>query len=373
MTKPLRSKLRALGLMSGTSMDGIDVAMITTDGQGSVVRGASGAFPYPPEFQARLREGLEEVKAILAGSERPGVLADLERDLTERHGAAVRQFLQQHGIAPAAIDVIGFHGQTVLHKPEAKLTVQLGDGQRLADLTGIDVVYDMRAADVAAGGQGAPLVPVYHQALAGEQPERPLAFVNIGGVANVTWVGQGDDLLAFDAGPGNALIDDWVRTKSGKPWDEGGRLAAAGRLNDAALAQLLAAPYFGAPPPKSLDRNAFDAAALHGLSLEDGAATLTAFTAVAVSKALAHFPTPPNLWIVAGGGAKNLTMMAMLGKIIQAPVVTAESLGLSSASLEAEAWAYLAVRSLRGLPLTFPKTTGAPAAMTGGVLARGGK
>ncbi len=373
MTKPLRSKLRALGLMSGTSMDGIDVALLTTDGEALVQRGAAGAFPYPPDFQARLREGLEEVKAILAGSERPGVLADLERDLTERHAEAALLFLQQHGLSPAAIDVIGFHGQTVLHKPEAKLTVQLGDGQRLADLTGIDVVFDMRAADVAAGGQGAPLVPVYHQALAAERAERPIAFLNIGGVANVTWIGPNGELIAFDTGPGNALIDDWVRTRSGQAWDEGGKLAATGRINDAALAQLLADPFFVGPAPKSLDRNAFDASSLTHLSAEDGAATLTAFTALAVSKAAALFPAPPQMWIVCGGGARNLTLMAMLEKILGAPVAAAESLGLNSASLEAEAWAYLAVRSLRGLPLTFPMTTGAPAPITGGVLARGTK
>ncbi len=375
MTKPLRSKLRALGLMSGTSMDGINVALITTDGQASLTRGASASFAYPADFQARLRQGLEDVKAMLEGNERPGALADLERDLTERHAEAVRAFLAAQGIAPAAIDVIGFHGQTVLHRPESQLTVQLGDGQLLAELTGIDVVFDMRAADVAAGGQGAPLVPVYHHALAAERAERPIAFLNIGGVANVTWIGAanelGDELIAFDTGPGNALIDDWVRAKSGESWDEGGRLAAAGRLDDAALAHLLAAPFFAAPPPKSLDRNAFDASALQHLSPADGAATLTAFTAAAVSKAAALFPAPAQLWIVSGGGAKNLTMMAMLGKVLAAPVITADSIGLSSASVEAEAWAYLAVRSLRGLPLSFPKTTGAPAPITGGVLARG--
>ena len=371
MTKPLRSKLRALGLMSGTSMDGIDVALITTDGQASVTRGAAAAFPYPLEFQARLRAGLDDVKAMLAGNERPGALADLERDLTERHAEAVRAFLAAQGIAPAAIDVIGFHGQTVLHRPEARLTVQLGDGQRLADLTGIDVVYDMRAADVAAGGQGAPLAPVYHQALAADRPERPIAFLNIGGVANVTWIGPEGELLAFDTGPGNALIDDWVRAKSGQAWDEGGKLAASGRLDDNALAQLLAAPFFSALPPKSLDRNAFDPSPIQHLSLEDGAATLTAFAAAAVSKAVALCPSPPKMWIVGGGGSKNLTLMAMLEKVLQAPVAAAESLGLSSSSLEAEAWAYLAVRSLRGLPLTFPQTTGAPAPITGGVLARG--
>ena len=371
MTKPLRSKLRALGLMSGTSMDGIDVALLTTDGQASVTRGASAAYPYPPDFQARLRAGLDDVKAMLAGSERPGALADLERDLTERHAEAVQAFLATQGIAPAAIDVIGFHGQTVLHRPEAQLTVQLGDGRRLADLTGIDVVYDMRAADVAAGGQGAPLVPVYHQALATERTERPIAFLNIGGVANVTWIGPEGELLAFDTGPGNALIDDWVRGKSGQAWDEGGKLAATGQLDNTALTQLLAASFFTAPPPKSLDRNAFDAGPLQHLSLEDGAATLTAFTAAAVSKAVVLCPEPPKLWIVGGGGSKNLTLMAMLEKVLQAPVMAADSIGLNSTSLEAEAWAYLAVRSLRGLPLTFPQTTGVPAPTTGGVLARG--
>ena len=371
MTKPLRTHLRAIGLMSGTSMDGIDVAMITTDGEAAVSRGASTQFVYPPEFRSKLQGALAEAKTVQARGERPGSLASVEQELTELHAGAVYSFLTKEAIDPSYIDIIGFHGQTVLHRPEAGLTVQLGNGELLAKLLGIDVVYDMRAADVAAGGQGAPLVPLYHQALAAAQTERPIAILNLGGVANVTWIGADGKIVAFDTGPGNAMIDDWVREHTGEPWDEAGKHAAAGRMDDSAIAHLLSNPYFAAPPPKSLDRNAFDRSRVGHLSLEDGAATLTAFTAAAVSKAAAHFPEPAKIWIVSGGGSRNLTLMAMLEKVLGAQMIAAETLGLNGDSLEAEAWAYLAVRSLKGLPITYPMTTGAPNPMTGGVLAQG--
>ncbi len=371
MTKPLRTRLRAIGLMSGTSMDGIDVAMLTTDGQAAVTRGAFAAFGYPPDFQNRLRAGLTEATAMVQRDERPGTLAALERELTEHHAAAVLSFLADQALAPEAIDVIGFHGQTVLHRPDAALTVQLGDGPLLAQLTGIDVIYDLRAADILAGGQGAPLVPIYHRALAAARPERPIAFLNIGGVANVTWIGPGDDIIDFDTGPGNALIDDWMREHTGEAWDESGKLAATGRIDDATLARLLSNPFFALAPPKSLDRNSFNRELVRQLSPANGAATLTAFTAAAASKAAAHFPEPPKLWVVCGGGSRNHTLMAMLETVLQAPVVLAGALDLNSDGLEAEAWAYLAVRSLKGLPISFPMTTGVPAPIIGGVLARG--
>jgi len=260
----------------------------------------------------------------------------------------------------------------VLHAPERRLTVQIGDGARLARLTGIDVVCDMRAADCAAGGQGAPLAPVYHRALAAAVRERPIAFVNIGGVANVTWIGASGRLLAFDTGPGNALIDDFVRLRQGLAFDAEGALAARGGVSEDHVRHYLCHPYFGAPPPKSLDRNAFALQAVATLSPADGAATLTAVTAAGIARAREHFPEPAALWIVAGGGRRNRTLMAMLAERIEALVVPAEALGIDGAALEAEAWAYLAVRALRRLPLSFPGTTGVAAPLTGGVLCPAG-
>ena len=366
----MSKQMRAIGLMSGTSLDGIDIAMIETDGETSIKRLSSACVDYPEEFRARLRQALADAAGLGLRTDRPGCLAAVEEELTQRHADAVLRFIGDKALQPFAIDVIGFHGQTVWHDPAKRITVQLGDGALLARRTGIDVAYDLRAADIAAGGQGAPLVPVYHQALAARLPERPVAFLNVGGVANVTYVGGNGALIAFDTGPGNALIDDFVRERTGQSHDVEGGLAQAGKVDEDALVELLSHPYFAALPPKSLDRNAFSNDAVRRLSTEDGAATLTAFTAEAVRRALAVLPDFPKTWIVTGGGRRNRTLMAELAARLDAAVAPAEALALNGDAMEAEAWAYLAVRSLRGLPITYPGTTGAPAPMTGGVLAQ---
>lgn len=358
---------RALGLMSGTSMDGIDVALLDTDGDRELRHGPAASYPYPAETKVRVRAAIIEAKGLGGRDERPGGLAGLERELTELNAAAVDRFLRTNGLDRDQLDLIGYHGQTVLHDTARQLTVQLGDGELLAERTGVDVVFDLRAADVAAGGQGAPLVPVYHRALAATLPELPVVFLNVGGVANVTWIGRDGRMLAFDTGPGNALIDDWVLLHTGAAHDADGALAERGQCDSDILQALLTSNYFGTPPPKSLDRNDFSAAPVAGLSLEDGAATLTAFTAAAVGRAREHMPEEPHMWIVCGGGRKNKTLMAMIAANVPNAVVPAEALNLDGDFIEAEAWAYLAVRSALKLPITFPETTGAPAPMTGGV------
>ena len=385
--------LRALGLMSGTSMDGIDVALLDTDGADVVRRGPSATYPYSDELRVRLRESLADALTIRSREERPGRLAMVEQYLTDLHTDAVQQFCEDYGLTAAEIDVIGFHGQTVLHRPsgvvvdlaphrqglsesrrhqnDRMLSVQLGDGFRLAKASGIDVVYDLRAADCAAGGEGAPLVPVYHRALVAGLPQRPVAIVNIGGVANVTWIGRAGELQAFDTGPGNALIDDWMLLKAGATHDPDGRQAAQGVVHQDYLAHYLKHSHFAAPPPKSLDRNAFPVELVEELSLADGAATLTQFTAQSIAAARAHFHEEPQLWVITGGGRRNKTLMSMLAGLVENAVVPAEAVGLDGDSLEAEAWAYLAVRSLSGLPFTFPGTTGVALPTTGGVLAKG--
>jgi anhydro-N-acetylmuramic acid kinase len=361
--------MKAVGLMSGTSLDGIDVAMIETDGEGLVVRGPAMTFPYEDAQRAVLRAALMDARGMASREARPGSLHDAERALTQWHADALCGFFKATGIAQATVDVVGFHGQTVLHRPDSGLTAQLGLGAQLADAVRIPVVFDLRAADVDGGGQGAPLVPVYHRALTARLPQRPIAFVNIGGVANVTWIGRGGALLAFDAGPGSALIDDWMLAQSGAAFDQDGATAARGTVNEDAIIALLSHPFFAAPPPKSLDRNAFATDAVRALSLEDGAATLAAFSARAITKAREHMPDEPELWIVAGGGRRNKTMMRMIAADVHHAVVPAEAVGLDGDSLEAEAWAYLAVRSLRGLALTFPGTTGVEKPTRGGVRA----
>lgn len=353
--------IRAVGLMSGTSLDGIDAALLRTDGHLALERGPALTVPYDPAFRSRLRACLAE------GRHRQVQVTEVASELTERHSRAVAALLSLANLGPGDVSVIGFHGHTIHHAPKRGETVQIGDGALLARLTGIDVVFDFRSRDVAAGGQGAPLVPVYHRALAAAL-EKPVAVLNIGGVANVTWVGNEDDdaLLAFDTGPGGALLDDLVHRRAGLPFDAEGGLALVGKPDEAVLSRLLAHDYFSAMPPKSLDRQAFSADAVEGLALEDAAATLAAFTARAAAAAARHFPAPPTRWIVTGGNRRNPAILRMLQRLVDVPVAMAEDVGWNGDALEAEAFAYLAVRHLNGRPLTFPSTTGVPKAMVGG-------
>lgn len=354
------TKMRtAVGLMSGTSMDGIDAAVLFSDGRGQVGQGPTLAEPYDDEMKTRLR-------AVLGGR---GEVATVAEMLTRAHANVVNKLLANSDITADKIDVIGFHGHTILHQPEVRRTWQIGDGALLAALTGIDVVDDFRTADVAAGGQGAPLAPLYHGALAATLP-RPLAVLNIGGVANVTWIGADDLMLAFDTGPGNALINDWVRLCGRGDMDRDGQLAAAGRVDHGALAALLANAYFDLAPPKSLDRDDFTLPTAPTWSLEEGAATLTAFTAQAVARAGRHLPAAPRQWLVCGGGRHNPALMTALAGVLNVPAGPVETVGWRGDFLEAEAFAYLAIRHLDGLPLSLPGTTGVPRPLPGGRLHR---
>ena len=363
--------LRAIGLMSGTSLDGVDAALLESDGERVERLGPTGYRPYSDEERALLSAALDDAASIEGRQDRRGRLVQAEELVTRAHAEAVEALLRDHGLDAHSVDVVGFHGQTVLHRPELGLTVQLGDGAGLARRLGIPVVYDLRAADVAAGGQGAPLVPVFHRALIDAAAiEKPVAVLNIGGVANVTLIGRDGSLTAFDTGPGNALLDDWMRERAGAAFDEDGRTAARGRPEEPLLAWLMVHPYFMRRPPKSLDRNWFSHRIVGHLSPEDGAATLAAFTARAIGRALDFAPERPGRWIVAGGGARNAELLRLVERQVGAEIVPAEAVGWSATFLEAQAFAYLAVRSLRGLPLTFPSTTGVAEPTTGGVLAR---
>ena len=348
----------ALGLMSGTSLDGVDVALVETDGESVARLGPSATFAYGADQRLALM-------GVLGGN---GPVAEVERDLTLFHARLVSDFLAEHGIDPSTVAVAGFHGHTILHAPDQRRTWQIGDGALLAAETGITVVNDFRTADVTAGGQGAPLVPVYHRALAAGL-DAPLAILNLGGVGNVTWISDDGSLLAFDTGPGNALIDDWALAHTGRPVDVDGRLAAGGRVRRDAVEAFLHHTYFDRHPPKSLDRDEFHALAwelVKGCSAEDGAATLTAFTAASVALAAYSFPRPVKRWLVTGGGRHNPEMMKSLGRALAAPVEPVEVVGWNGDALEAQAFAFLAVRSLAGKPLTYPQTTGVSAALTGG-------
>jgi len=281
--------LKVIGLMSGTSLDGIDAAILDTDGEAVAVRGPALTVPYDTGTHAMLRAALEAALHTPPGGPVPADIAKAERLLTDAHGAAVLALLENAALKPGDIALIGFHGQTVLHRPSDRRTWQIGDGEALARATGIPVVNEFRKADVAAGGQGAPFVPLYHLVLTGKMG-RPIAVVNIGGVANLTYVGAAGELIAFDTGPGNAALDDWALSHTGKPLDSEGKLAASGRVNETVLASMLHHPMFLQPPPKSLDRFDFPMTAVEGLSGPDGAATLTAFTAAAIARANEHLP-----------------------------------------------------------------------------------
>lgn len=346
-----------LGLMSGTSLDGIDAAILETDGERVQSCGPWLTLPYDEGFRARLRSclGTKGDKAV-------------ERELTLRHAEAVRKLVADWG---KPVDLVGFHGQTLLHRPKEGVTVQMGDGALLARETGLPVVCDFRSADVAAGGEGAPLVPLYHAALAADLP-KPLAVLNLGGVGNVTFLGKGGAILAFDTGPGNALLDDWTLRHTGKPCDEDGKLAFAGEVEAFTLVELFDNPYFGRKPPKSLDRDDFAGVleAIKSLSPEDGAATLTGLTAGAVGRALEWLPEAPKRWLVCGGGRRNPALMAALEEALEVPVEPVEAVGWQGDALEAQAFAFLAARSQRDLPLSLPGTTGVPRPTLGGRLYR---
>ena len=349
-----------LGLMSGTSMDGIDLALLRTDGDMVADRLDAGFVPYPEEVRAQLRAILGKSADNAAGD-----VTAAAKTVTDLHIKAASGFLAKSADKP---DLVGFHGQTIFHDPANARTWQLGDGQALADALGIDVVYDFRANDMAAGGQGAPLLPLYHRALmqkAGMQG--PACMLNLGGVGNITWV-DGDMVIACDTGPANALIDDWMLAQTGLPMDTDGATAVAGTPDMARINEWLAHPFFKLPPPKSLDRNAFAHCTVDGMTLADGAATLAAFTVDSVLAALRLMPAMPHTLAVAGGGRHNRAIMARLNTALR--TVTADTLGWPGDTMEAEGFAYLARRSVLGLPLSLPTTTGCKAPTTGGKLAR---
>lgn len=347
---------RAVGLMSGTSLDGVDAALIETDGRGSIAPIEFGFMPYDDDLRARIRTAFGARKMN-------GDIKALERDVTLFHADLTQQLLADH----SDVDVIGFHGQTLTHDPARKFTWQIGDGALLARETGVCVVNNFRENDVAQGGQGAPLIPLYHSAIAKNKNIQNVLFINVGGVSNVTFVGASEaDILAFDCGAGNALMDDFMAKRTYEKFDKDGQKAAAGNADLVMVEEWLSAPYFDAPIPKSLDRDAWDVRGLNGLSLEDGLASLLEFTARGIKASLVHLPQPLEKIYVCGGGRHNKALMDRLAALMPAPVQPIEALGFDGDATEAEGFGYLAVRTLEGLPISLPSTTGAPTPLRGG-------
>ncbi|MEQ8178278.1 MAG: anhydro-N-acetylmuramic acid kinase [Amphiplicatus sp.] len=368
------SVMTAIGLMSGTSLDGVDAAILRTDGESFLEPGPALHVPYDRDQKVFIRRA---IKAAIEGRDGAADIGKAAGEVMLAHAAAVEKLLSSAKLSRESVDVIGFHGQTILHRPaksssDTGRTWQIGDGAALAGETRIDVVNDFRLADVAAGGEGAPFAPVYHAALArGLNRDHAIGVLNLGGVANITYAPAGGDengLVAFDCGPGNGLIDEWVEMKTGRSMDEDGALAREGKVHADILRAMLRNPYMSRKPPKSLDRYDFKLDPVLGLSVADGAATLTAFTAACVRASADFLPEAPGEWIACGGGRRNPALMEALAKALSAPVLAAEEAGWRGDDLEAECFAYLAVRSLKGLPLSFPKTTRVPKPMPGGVL-----
>jgi anhydro-N-acetylmuramic acid kinase len=368
----------ALGLMSGTSLDGIDAALIKTDGEVVAEHGPWLSVPYDDAFREHLA----------MATMREGDIGAVEHQLTLRHAVAVKSLLASTDIRP---ELIGFHGQTIDHRPAEGISRQLGNGALLAAQTGVDVITDFRRADIAAGGQGAPLVPMYHAVMATDLP-KPVAIVNIGGIANVTYVGGplphpgreairdqdpassagcgADDMMAFDTGPGNGLMNRLMEAQTGLAYDEGGKVAAKGRVDDAVLTHYLSHPFFEKIPPKSLDRHDFSTLAVEHLPLEDAMRTLLEVAAQGIARSANHFAAPPQQWLVCGGGVHNHALMARLSELLQ-NVQPVGDLGWHSDAMEAQAFGYLAVRAKRGLPLTHLRLTGAQHPASGGAFYRG--
>jgi anhydro-N-acetylmuramic acid kinase len=363
--------MRVLGFMTGTSLDAVDMAILETDGEAIQAFGPAGERKLSEATRRLALQATAEALAWPRGAPAPAVFEETARAVADEHFDAASEFLAANGLSWRDLDLIGMHGQTVLHeRPTAERvgrTVQLGDGKRLAGRTGVPVAFDFRTADVAAGGEGAPLAPVYHAAwarAAGLEP--PSAVLNIGGVANVTLLPREGGICAFDTGPGNGMLDLLVQGRGHGRFDAEGRLARAGRVDEGVLEGLLAHPYFAAPFPKSLDRHDFPVSAVDALSLEDAAATLVAFTVEAVARGIERLPERPARLILTGGGRRNPVIVEGLAARLACAVEPAERYGWRGDAVEAEAFAYLAARTRRGLPISFPGTTGVKAPMTGG-------
>ncbi|WP_295964841.1 anhydro-N-acetylmuramic acid kinase [uncultured Bartonella sp.] len=372
----MRAVKTAIGLMSGTSMDGVDAALIESDGEKIVNIIGHLSCEYDAAFRKKLKSTLDEVTNVVKACELPKSVLNVANELTIKHVFAVNQLLKKYSISSSKVDLIGFHGQTILHKPEIGLTIQIGDGAMLARESGIDVVYDLRSNDMKHGGQGAPLVPVYHRALALKLTDKldfPVAFINIGGISNLTFVGKNDELYAFDCGPGNGLIDQWMYSRTGNPMDRNGEAGLRGTVHEGIVNSYSRHPFFSKEKPGSLDWRSFKPITDKAVSVEDGAASLSFVTAYGIVNSFRHLPAYPKTLVISGGGAYNRAIIKALEELTQKYgiiTLTAQSLGLSTDFIEAEAWAYLAIRSIYNLPITFPTTTGCLTPQSGGRLAR---
>lgn len=365
-------RTKTLGLMSGTSLDGVDAAILDTDGETIFGFGATHFRPYSADERQILYTATQAALKWNFTGPPPNIFSHAEAIVHQAHIEAVQTLMDKRG---EVVSLIGFHGQTVLHRPPEcgrnGKTLQLGDGQVLADTLGIDVVYDFRTADMKAGGQGAPLAPLYHKALLKRANISNAAVLNIGGVSNITLMGNDGVIRASDCGPGNGPLDAWMEKCGLGAYDKDGKCALSGTPDFALIEVWLRADFFTKPVPKSADRWDFDVLAdMTGLSPQDGAATLAAYCAFSVEHTLDKYTQDIDIIIICGGGRKNSAIMAALKEQCKVRVVVAETIGWNGDDLEAQAFAFLAARSAQGLSLSTPETTGVPTPMTGGCVGR---
>jgi anhydro-N-acetylmuramic acid kinase len=368
----VKAAMRVLGFMTGTSLDAVDMAVIETDGEEILGLGPAGEKKLDPAVRTLLDAAIRDALRLKEGDATPASFGVAAAAVAREHIVAAERFMRDNRLLPADLDMVGLQGQTVLHAPPgpdrpAGRTIQLIDAGAVATELGVPVVYDLRQDDIAAGGQGAPLAPIYHAALVRYSTfHTPMAVLNLGGVANLTLIKADGELEAFDTGPGVGMIDLLVQDRTDRRLDDDGALARAGQVNERALNHYLSDPYFQRRGPKSLDRFDFSLDRLVAVSLEDAAATLTAFTAEAVWRGLQACSEVPLRLVVTGGGRLNPALMDEIRTRCALPVLIAEDADWRGDSIEAEAFGYLAARAYLGLPISFPGTTGVPQPMTGG-------
>ncbi|MAR79299.1 MAG: anhydro-N-acetylmuramic acid kinase [Rhodospirillaceae bacterium] len=349
----------SIGLMSGTSLDGVDAAIIKTDGKNFIELGPAITLEYSKNFRSSL------FSVINSKNKNKQEVSDIEFELTKYHADIIKSLLKLNKLSSKNIDIIGFHGQTILHNPEEKISLQIGDPIQLANELKINVVNDMRSADIIAGGEGAPLVPIYHYQCF-KNFNLPLAILNIGGVSNITWIGL-NDLVAFDSGPGNSLINDWVKNTLNLEYDDLGSIANRGKPYSDLVNEVLSNNFFKKTPPKSLDRNYFNYRLIpKTLTPADGAATAVDIIVKSIKISEKYMPVLPKMLLVCGGGRKNELIMSKLSSSLSYPVKNIDETGFRGDFIEAEAFAYLAVRKIKNLPTSFPKTTGCRIPTCGG-------
>ena len=362
----------SLGLMSGTSADGIDIALLETDGKNKIRLGPNDYYPFSKSFTKKIKSIFSK-KINFKKLKNKKRIDEIEDDFTKLNFLIIKKFLKKNKISRKSIHAIGFHGQTISHNPSKGYSWQIGDSQKLANLLKIKVIGNFRQNDIDHKGQGAPLTPIFHYYLT-KRIKKKICFINLVGISNISYFNHKlkenlNNILAFDPGPCCSLIDDWVTMKSDKKFDNKGLIAKKGNVNDKIVKNFLKNPYFLITPPKSLDRSFFSLKKLKNLTLEDGAATLNEIIAESLLLSFNYLPKFPEFCILSGGGRKNDFLINLIKKKINnTQFVTSEKYRWDGDSIEAYAFAYLSVRKLLNLPITFPKTTGVTKPLTGGQL-----